>query len=83
MPENLLSSLKFTADSLVKAKIGISSRHLFTELSAQYPESSSELIQRAIHEMVQERQLVRIEYQVPEYGSTIFAFYLPANSRTL
>lgn len=43
---------------------------------------SSDDIQRALHELVQENRIQRVEYMV-EGSSSIFTFYLPFGSKIL
>ncbi len=42
----------------------------------------TEVLERAIHELVQENELVRIEYTIPGLNSRFFQFYLPQGSKT-
>jgi len=79
----LIERYKASAVLYVNAKRGMNSLHLTGDLAFANPTANPEDITRAIHEAVQEGKLVRIEYTIPDLGSTIFAFYLPTGSKTL
>ena len=80
MPNELLRSLKITAENLIEAKRGITHAALYTEIIASYPAAKPSDVNQAISEVVQDLHIVRIEYKLPNQ-TAYFAFYLPAGSR--
>lgn len=62
---------------------GIKETELILKVLPEDSSITNEDIKRFIHELVQESKIRRIEYIIPEYGATIFTFYIPSSSRIL
>ena len=77
----LIKTIKQRAEHFVTAKRGMTDTHLLTDLLSDIPSSNRELIERSISELVQENNLVRLEYRIPDTASMIHAFYLPLGSK--
>lgn len=80
----LIKQIKHLATVYVTAHRGMTGIHLYNDLISQFPSAKREDVERAISELVQENQLVRLEYQIPDVtGHMYLQFYLPFGSRIL
>lgn len=80
-PDELAMMRKYITDYTAASK-GIKSTDLIVMTLTHFSSSRREDVERAISEAVMEKLIVRIEYQIPAYGSRFFAFYLPEGSKT-
>jgi len=78
----LIARIKERASHFVLAQRGMTGQHLISNLLSDFPTPvDRELIERAISELVQDKEIIRIEYKIPDLGLTYYSFYIPQGSR--
>lgn len=83
LDEELESLIKTRIVELTLVNRGLKYADLVLKVISENTMLEDETIIRIIHELVQDRLLVQIEYILPDRQSSVYTFYLPGNSRVL
>lgn len=81
MSEELLEQVRARAMELVLVNSGLKGQDLHIKLMGEFLNITNDYIERALSELTQANEIVRVEYTIPNKYSMYLTFYLPFGSR--